>query len=81
MASKRGAWCAVEYCQEPKDKERNAGLCAGHSTEWLRSDEFRESTRDENVRAAMSLGLRDMAMRMVAKYRRRWVKRMEAVND
>lgn len=81
MSKKRGAWCEVEGCEEPKNMERNAGLCTEHSARWLQSDDFRAATRDENVKAAMSLGLRDIAMRIVAKHRRRWVKKLSAGDE
>lgn len=68
--------CAFPYCERPVDTERDAGLCSEHSDMWLRSREFMDAARDENVRAAMALGLKKQAMRRVASFRRKWAKRV-----
>lgn len=80
MPKKRGAWCAVEHCEEPKDAESGDGLCNAHSYEWRNSKEFREAVADENIRFWMSMKCEKKAMRLVGTFRRCWVKRIEASN-
>lgn len=65
--------CTFPYCEEPKDKEREAGLCVEHAQRWLQSDAFCTAVCDENVRWAMSIS-KKWGMREVAKHRRRWAK-------
>jgi hypothetical protein len=73
----RGACGLAKYdiCQEPKDKERKAGLCEEHTLMWMRSEELREATQDEGVRFAMALSTK-MGMREANKFKRRWMKRV-----
>lgn len=61
------------YCDEFKDKDRDAGLCTKHAERWIQSDAFRAAAADESVRFAMSLSPK-LGMREVAKHRRRWAK-------
>lgn len=73
MANRNG--CTYPYCDRAREKDRDTTMCEDHSADWLRSDAFREACLDENVRAAMGLGLKKVAMREIAKHRRRWAKR------
>jgi len=68
--------CAFPYCEEPQDEDLKSGLCEAHTAKWLRSPEWREATQDEKVRLWMSLRIEKSAMREVAKYRRKWAKRV-----
>lgn len=72
MASRHG--CTYPYCDRAREKDRDTTMCEAHGAEWLRSAAFREACRNEDVRAAMGLGLKTMAMRLVAKFRRKWAK-------
>mgnify|MGYP007076012173 CR=1 FL=1 len=74
MARKHRDWCQMEGCENPNDKERGDSLCTPHSTEWRNSEAFRAALKDDNIRGLMQLGLKDMAMRRVATFRRRWMK-------
>lgn len=69
--------CKVEGCEEGGNKDRKTGLCSTHSTTWLRSPEFSEAMKDEDVVGYMALGLKDRAMMTVnRKYKVRWLKRL-----
>ena len=70
--------CTFPYCEKAREPDRDTTMCEEHSSAWMRSEDFTKAARDENVRAAFSLGLKDMAMRCVAKYRRKWAKRVSA---
>lgn len=76
----RNTCCTFPYCEEPRDEDRDTTMCEEHSAAWLCSDEFGKACREENVRAAMGLGLKKMAMREVAKFRRKWAK-VEAAKE
>ncbi len=72
--------CPVLGCEELKDKETKDNLCSKHSEEWRESEEFRDAVKDEGVIFMMNLGATKTAMREVAKYRRRWVKRVSSTD-
>jgi hypothetical protein len=65
--------CTFPDCPEPKDKERDAGLCTEHALRWLRSDAFAAAARDHDVRFAMSIS-KTFGLRELAKHRLRWAK-------
>jgi hypothetical protein len=69
--------CKVVGCVGYEDKDRKTGLCEEHSVEWMRSVEFKESTRDDDVRAYIALGLQTRAMMTInRKYKTRWLRRL-----
>jgi hypothetical protein len=72
--------CTFPSCDNPKNKERNAGLCTEHSERWIQSDAFRAAIRDEKVRFAMSLSEK-MGRGELAKHCRRWAKAEAARED
>jgi len=75
--NKRNTCKVYPDCEEPVDKERNAGLCSEHTDAWLRSTEFRDAAKDEDVRFMMSLS-KDMGMKIVHKrYRSKFIKRVQ----
>lgn len=81
MAKKRGAWCKIEWCDSPNDKEMGGKLCTRHAEEWRHSPEFSASLRDERVVFFMSIGAKKSAMRYVSGYRRKFVRRREAQEE
>lgn len=66
--------CTYPFCEEPKDKERDTGMCEEHSSRWLRSQAFLDAAKDKNVRACASLGLKAQMKRELTKLRRKWAK-------
>ena len=56
--------CTFPYCTEPKDKERDAGLCKKHTTRWIHSKAFIAAARDPAVHFAMSISP-DMARALI----------------
>lgn len=72
MAKSTG--CTYPHCEEPRDDERDTTMCEDHSLRWLCSEAFSAACRDDRVRGYMSLGLKKMAMRELAKFRRKWAK-------
>jgi hypothetical protein len=68
--------CVFPECLERKDEDRKTGLCANHSQDWFASKEWREATQDPNVRFWMGLKSEKAAMRVVNKYRKKWMKRV-----
>lgn len=65
--------CTYPHCEEPKDTERGAQMCADHSLAWMRSDAFRAAAQDPDLRFAMSLS-QSLGARELAKRRRQWAK-------
>lgn len=73
---KHRSLCQHEFCEEPADKARKSGLCVAHAREWINSPEWREAMADEDIRSWMGLRMEKTAMRLVGKYKRKWLKRL-----
>jgi len=73
MSTKNRNQCTWPHGPEPRDVDRDCGLCAEHSDRWLQSKAFLDTARDPNVRAAAAFGA-TFLKKEVAKHRRRWVK-------
>lgn len=68
-------------CVDPIDQKMGDGFCTRHSYAWRRSEEFRQSIRDDGVILAAQLRAPKFLRSALRPFRKRWVKRMQSEGE